>query len=131
MSTQDVSTARRPPRRRAVLRLHDLSSNCAKLVHKMQQINFGYVEDLQIRNGEPDLDKPYTVRRKVKMTAARDGPRPKTFGSKNFVLKRKIIKLFDQLRQVGHGTISSLEIQHGLPFAIEWNETSPIPRNPR
>jgi hypothetical protein len=99
-------------------------------VELMQSIGFGCIQDLTIRNAEPDFEQPYHVRRKLKMAAARDGPCPKT-GSKDFVLRRKIVELFEQFRKMGHGTVSTLEIQHGLPFVIEWTETSPILKRPR
>jgi len=92
----------------------DLSSSRARLVELMQSINFGRIERLSVRNGQPVLHpSPAIVREHL--FGGENGPRPES-ASADFLLKRKVLDLFAFLDQLKNGTIDVLEIKHGLPF---------------
>jgi hypothetical protein len=40
-------------------------------------------------------------------------------GLADFKLKAELIEFFDELERIGDGIIHSLEIKHGLPFAMD------------
>jgi hypothetical protein len=83
----------------------------------MQKMNFGRIEGLAIRSGEPIFDPPPRVVKDVKLGAIDNGARPE-FQSADFALKREHIELFENLKRVGFGTIESIEVKSGLPFRL-------------
>ena len=92
----------------------------ARLVDLMQRLNFGRIEDLHILNGEPLFDPPPRVFRDVRPGRA-NGPRPEA-GKADFDLKDEVIDLFVHLEAVGDGVIERIEVQHGLPFRMTFEE---------
>lgn len=96
-------------------------SKCQKeLVEIMQRLNFGHINGLVIYNGEPVFDPPPEVIREVKF-CAENGSRPET-EKKDFILKVQVRDLFAELKELGKGTIRSLEVKHGLPFRMTVEE---------
>ena len=93
-----------------------LSQGRKALVRQMQQINFGRIECLGIKNGEPVLDPPPKIVREIKF-GGDNGPRHET-DSRAFVLKAQVVELFHQLDGIASGQIELLEIKHGLPFRM-------------
>ncbi|NLE57388.1 MAG: hypothetical protein GX616_03445 [Planctomycetes bacterium] len=97
-----------------------LSPAQARLVDLMQRLNFGRIEDLHVLNGEPLFDPPPRVFRDVR--PGRDnGPRPEA-GKADFDLKTEVVDLFVHLEAVGDGVIERIEVQHGLPFRMTFQE---------
>ena len=93
-----------------------LPASRRRLVELMQRINFGRIEHLAVRGGEPVLDPPPRVVREIKI-GGENGPRAEV-RSDDFCLKRQVTELFDHLRELGNGVVESLEIKHGLPFRL-------------
>jgi hypothetical protein len=103
-----------------LIRKTDLPFEGQRLVEEMQQINFGRLEYLPVRNGLPGRDKRTRIIRTVKLGGENE-PRPEhQLG--NFELKREVIELFSRLRQLGNGLILSLEVKYGLPFVMDVEE---------
>jgi hypothetical protein len=96
--------------------LHDLSPERARLVRLFQTINFGRIEELEIRNGEPQFSPAPRVFVEVKLDAE-DGPRPESRLS-DFALRRPIERFFEQVTRLEDGTIERIEVRHGLPFRM-------------
>ena len=93
-----------------------------RLVKLMQEVNFGYVEDLAFRKGEPIFDPPPRVIRVVKL-CAENGPRPEV-AKEDFVLKGLVCDLFGQMKEIGDGIIRRLDVQSGLPIRMHVEENS-------
>ena len=91
-----------------------------RLVKLMQEINFGRVEGLVVRDGDPVFDRPPRVLREVKL-CAENGPRPE-IGKEDFALKAQVRDLFAQMEAMGDGIIRCLEVKHGLPFKMTIEE---------
>jgi len=87
------------------------------LVAVLQRLNFGRVEGLVVRAGEPVLDPPPRTVREHKF-AGENGPRPEA-GLPDFALKPQVLDLMGVLDALGDGTIAVLSVKHGLPFAAE------------
>lgn len=98
-----------------------LSAPQKRLLETMQKMNFGRIEDLTIRSGEPTFDPLPRIVKDVKLGAADNGPRPE-LGAADFTLKREHVELFENLARVGDGTIESIEVKSGLPFRITVEE---------
>jgi hypothetical protein len=102
----------RPP-----LRTQDLSPQQRSLVDLMREHQFGRIENISVRAGQPVLDCDMRVVRFVRLGGDRCVAKvPK---GNEFELKRSIGNLFDELARLGNGTVITLEFKHGLPFLIE------------
>jgi hypothetical protein len=102
----------RPP-----LRTRYLSTQQHSLVDLMREHQFGRVESMSVRAGQPILDRDVKVVRFVRLGGE---SRATSVPSGNeFELKRPVRNLFDELARLGNGKVVSLEFRHGLPFLIE------------
>ncbi len=97
-----------------------LSAARQRLIVLLQRINYGRIEGLQIRAGEPILDPPPRIIREIKF-GGENGPRPEA-ANVDFTLKARVHDLFAQLEALGDGVISCLEVQRGLPFRMTVEE---------
>lgn len=98
------------------------SRSRAAFIELMQRVNFGRIEGLAIRSGEPALDPPPTVVREHKF-AGENGPRPE-LKIDDFLLKRQVVELFDYFDELQDGVIDVIEIKHGLPFRMAVREVA-------
>jgi hypothetical protein len=87
-----------------------------RLVELMQSLNFGRIEQIPIRDGEPVLDHPPRVVREFKF-GGENGPRPE-LAAEDFLLKGQVVELFRHLAQLGTVAIEVLEVKNGLPFRM-------------
>jgi hypothetical protein len=90
------------------------------LLNVLYDLDFGRVEDLHIREGEP-IFEPMP---RVVATRRLGGPAP-VGGvlARDFELKRHHLDLFELIRRIREGIILVLHVHHGLPVAadIEWS----------
>ena len=93
-----------------------LTPSQQKLLTEMQRINYGRIEGLPVRRGEPVMDPPPRIVREIKF-GGENGPRPEA-AKADFTLKVQVRDLFAQLEALGDGVIRSIEIKHGLPFRM-------------
>lgn len=100
----------------------DLSAQQVRLLELMQDINFGRIEGLSVRDGEPVLDPHPRVIREVKF-GGDNSARPEIDAS-NFLLKAQVIELFQHFDELGTGAIEVLVIKHGLPFCMSVEGTA-------
>jgi hypothetical protein len=94
-----------------------LSPARQELVALLQRTNFGRIEGLQVRGGEPVLDPMPRVTREHKF-CAENGPRPES-GRADYKLKNQVRDLMQLLDSIGDGVIAVLTVKHGLPFHAE------------
>jgi hypothetical protein len=87
-----------------------------RLVELMQTIDFGRIENLAVRNGNPVFDPPPRVVREIKI-GGDNGPRPER-DANNFLLKDQVVELLHHLDHLRDSTVAVLEIKHGLPFRL-------------
>ena len=94
-----------------------ISPACRRLVELMQRTNYGRIERLAVRDGQPLFDPPPTVVRKIKI-AADNGPRPE-LTARDFVLKKEVVEFLRHLDAMGTGMVRCIEIKNGLPFSMD------------
>jgi hypothetical protein len=101
-----------------------LSPEWARLVELMQAVNFGRIEDLVIRSGQPLFSPAPRVIEKVKI-GGDHGPRPE-IGYADFRLKGGVVELLELFARLGDGEVRVIEIRSGLPVSaeIEWAENA-------
>lgn len=102
----------RPPRSKS-----SLTGPQQQLVELLQQINFGRVEGLLVRNGAPVFNPPPRVVRKLKV-GADNSPRPE-FVFDDFLLKQQMEELLSAIEQMGNGEVLVIEVRYGLPLSLE------------
>jgi hypothetical protein len=94
-----------------------LSEAQRRLVALLQWMNFGRVEHLRVRRGEPLFDPPPRVIRTLKMGA--DNSRRRETSFEDFWLKRQTIEMLQVIADLSEGEVLAIEVQHGLAFALE------------
>lgn len=86
-----------------------------ELVSVMQRLQFGRIEGLDIRNGEPILDTARIIR-EIKLGSEQV---PNILAEQSdFELKGQVVELFEQFMEIRDGSIELIEIRHGLPFRL-------------
>ena len=86
-----------------------------RLVELMQDVNFGRIENLVVKDGQPVLSSPRVVR-EVKF-GSENGRRPEA-SIEDFALKEEVVDLFNHMDELQDGVIGVLEVKHGLPFRM-------------
>jgi hypothetical protein len=94
-----------------------LSDSHRRLVELMQRLNFGRIQNLVVRDGEPVFDPAPKVIQKVKI-GGENGPRPE-LSCGDFLLKKQTVELLEAISDLGEGTVLIIDVKHGLPFAVE------------
>jgi hypothetical protein len=98
-------------------RSSELSPQQRSLLEIMHEHQFGRIENMSIRAGQPVLDQDLKVVRVASLGGENGGtnfPAPD-----EFELKRAVCELFDELVRLGHGTVVKLEFKRGLPCRLE------------
>jgi hypothetical protein len=95
----------------------ELSAQQRSLLEIMRVHQFGRIENMSIRAGQPVLDQDLKVVRVACLGSESGGT--KVPGSDEFELKRSVLDLFDELARLGHGTVVKLEFKRGLPCRLE------------
>jgi hypothetical protein len=115
-----TGNASRPKRR---IEVNDFSTKAAlslprkRLLEAMQRLNFGWIEDLEVRGGEPLFRQTAPrITQDIKI-GAENGPRPECEKG-DFLLRTAVIELFTHLNRIDNGRIAKLEVRHGLPFRL-------------
>jgi len=102
----------------------NLSATRRRFVELLQRVVFGRVEALHIRDGEPVLEPPPRVIRRIKNGGC-NSPRRQADVS-DFALKQEWVEFFNDLDAIGDGVILSIEVAHGLPIVYEFEDVIPI-----
>jgi hypothetical protein len=87
-----------------------------RLVRLMQEIDFGRIENLQVRDGLPVFDPPPRAVTDLKF-GAENGPHSQITNSE-FALKQPVIELVAHMTRMGRGVVELLLIRHGVPFSM-------------
>lgn len=98
-----------------------LSTARRSLVEVLQRVNYGRIDGLVVRRGEPVLEPMPRIIHEYKFQSD-NGPRPET-QKVDFLLKHQVVEVFARLDEIHDGVISSIEIQRGLPFRMTVEET--------
>ena len=94
----------------------DLTEARRALVELMQEIRYGEISDLEVREGEPIMHPPPIAYRDVAL-GRENGPHPARH-LEDFVLKRELIALFDLFETHRNIRIHRLVVQAGLPLRV-------------
>jgi hypothetical protein len=90
-----------------------LSPARKRFLRLLQAVNFGKIESLVVRNGEPLLTPKPRILRSIRF-GGRVGSRPEV-RLEDFALKRQVTELFQHFDRLQNGRIASLDVKDGLP----------------
>lgn len=93
-----------------------LSPARRRLVELMQEVNFGRIEGLRIREAEPLLEPAPRVLRDIVFGKVNTPNAAR--GKEDFVLKEQHVELFDLFDRERSVTVESLVVQNGLPVRM-------------
>jgi hypothetical protein len=102
-------------------RVQDLSPGQRSLVELMRVHQFGRIEDIRVRGGEPILNSDVKV---VRVTHLGRSHVAKSTLTEDFELKSQVRDLLEELERLQRGTVIRLEFRHGLPFLLETAATA-------
>lgn len=94
-----------------------LSAPRRRLLEAMQRLNFGRIEGLGIRRGEPVWEPTPKIIQDVKLGGGENGPRPE-LPREDFALKSQVVEMFDHLSRLGDGSVAVIHVAHGLPCRL-------------
>ena len=95
----------------------DLTAAQLRLVLIMSEYQFGRVENMPVRAGQPDLNPEVRVVRVARLGGESSGFKVPT--AADFELKQSVCDLLDELARLQNGTIVKLEFRHGMPCLLE------------
>jgi hypothetical protein len=98
-------------------RSSELSPQQRSLLEIMREHQFGRIENMSIRAGQPVIDQDLKVVRVACLGGESGGA--KLSAGDEFELKKAVYDLFDELARLGHGTVVRLEFKRGLPCRLE------------
>lgn len=99
-----------------------LSPARRRLVEVFQHLNFGRLENLEIKGGDPLFSPSPRLVREIKF-GGDNSPRQE-LSSSDFLLKSQVIELFRFFDTMQNGTVELIEVKHGLPFRMIVPETA-------
>lgn len=91
-----------------------------RLVRLMQGVNFGRIEDLEVRDGQPVFSPRPRIIQKLKMGADNNARSEAEYD--DFRLKHGVVELLEMISRLRDGEVRSIEVRSGLPVTaeIEW-----------
>jgi len=92
------------------------------LVQLMQAVNFGRIEGLVIKSGQPVLDPPPRIIREYRFPGD-NSPRAE-LSVEDFELKSQVVELFHCIDDLRDSVIKVLEVRHGLPFRMSMEDAA-------
>jgi hypothetical protein len=95
------------------IRFSQLSASRQALVRLCQDMNFGQIRDLHVRNSDPVWDPAPTVLSQIKLDTE-DTPRPEA-DLPDFKLSPQIQRLMGGLDQLRDGRIERIDVREGIP----------------
>ena len=93
-----------------------------RLVELMQYINFGRIEGLVIKDGQPVFTPPPRIVREIKF-GGKNGPNRET-DIKDSALKSQVVELFACFDKLKDGVVELIEIKNGLPFRLAMEDAA-------
>jgi hypothetical protein len=87
------------------------------LVKLMREHQFGRIENMNVRSGQPILDQNAKVVRIARLVG--QGGMADVAKPEEFELKQEVRALLDELARLQDGIVLRLEFRHGLPFSLE------------
>jgi len=115
-SSQPKDVAGTSPATAGGLRFSQLSPPRQAMVRLCQEVNFGTIQDLCMKDGEPVFVPPPRALIDVKLDSD-DGQRPEV-DLRDFALRSEVLRLMALLDEIKDGKVERIEVRPGLPRRI-------------
>ena len=102
-----------PPAAPSITQFRQLSGPRKALLRLFQTVNFGHIDGLEVRGGEPVFNPAPLVFVELKLDAEESPRRERDLGT--FDLRAEAIRLLDELDRLGNGTVERIDVRHGIP----------------
>jgi len=99
------------------IKFSSLSPSRKILVELMHELNFGQIENLHVRCGEPCFSPTPIVAKDI-VFGKSNGAHAEWDGE-DFALKKQVVELFDWFEMTGNSLVYLLIIQNGLPVKMK------------
>ena len=86
-----------------------------QLLHLIEELAFGRIEQLSIHNGEPCYDPAPHIVQEIKLGSETE--RRPDQSNPDLTLKKEFLELFSALARLNDGVVV-IEVRHGAPFRI-------------
>lgn len=93
-----------------------LSAPRQALVRLLQSVNFGHIDALEVRGGEPTFNPAPTVIVEVKLDAPNE-PRPEAKYA-DFELRAELVLLMEQFDLLHNGCVDRIDVRFGVPRRV-------------
>ena len=97
--------------------LSELPEARACLIRTLQELHYGRIEGLIVRDGQPILDPMPRIVAEHKFGG--DHGLPAEVERADFALRKQVTDLCQRLDQLGDGVIEVLTVKDGLPFSMQ------------
>jgi hypothetical protein len=94
-----------------------LSHSRRTLLETMQRYPFCQIENLAVREGEPFFEPPPSIVQEIRLGDDTWRGRPE-LATEDFLLRSSVLDLFAHVERIRNGTITAIEVRHGLPHKI-------------
>ena len=91
-----------------------LTPETRRLLDLIEGVDFGRIETLWVRSGEPSFDPPPRVLRDIRLKPGAGHQPTREQGE----LKDQFVNLMRLLRRLGDGVVELIEVQNSLPFRV-------------
>jgi hypothetical protein len=98
-----------------ISRKQDLTRNQCGLLSLMQEIRYGRIDRLLVRDGEP---APTGIRWRRTVKLGSDNTPHHCADAEDFALRREVIDFFRALRELDDAELTDIEVRNGLPFTF-------------
>ena len=95
----------------------ELSEAQSCLIEMFQRLNFGRVEGLVVKRGQPVFEPAPRLVQKL-LIGSDNGPRPES-KLRDFILKQQTVEVLEVIGRIDDGRVHSIEVRNGLPVSME------------
>jgi hypothetical protein len=99
-----------------LVRFADLPQPWQLLVRAFQSLNYGQIQKLEIRAGQPDFSRPPVILADVRLDTD-DEERPEVL-LQDFVLRDELTRMISRVQSLQDGTIERIDVRAGVPRRI-------------
>ena len=92
-----------------------LSAGQRRTVEIIEELGFGQIERLSIRDGEPSYEPALRIVQEIKLGSEQEWPIDRS--GADLTLKKEFKSLFERLSRLRNGIVN-IEVRHSVPFRL-------------
>jgi hypothetical protein len=92
-----------------------LNSRQGRTLKIIEELGFGRIDGLSIRDGQPCYDRPFRIVESIKLDS--EPERRADHDDADQAVKKEFERLFSQLNELRNGVVD-IDVRHGVPFRL-------------